>query len=306
MKLIRDLSGFPGSAKGAAVALGNFDGLHIGHQAILQVTLDKARRLGCPAAVMTFEPHPREYFNPAAATLRLMRLREKISRLRGMGFSTVYLPRFNRTLAETVAEDFVEKLLVKALGVRHVITGNNFHFGAKRGGDCAFLAEAAQKYGFGYDAVAAVHGAEGMVSSSAIRTLLAEGNVAGANCLLGHSYAIPGHVAHGDKRGRTLGFPTANIPLGKLFMPRAGVYAVRAKSSAHGELRGVANVGVRPTVGGTKPQMEVHLFDFNGSLYGEYVHVTLRRFIRDEQKFASLDALKEQITRDCAEARQDD
>lgn len=298
MQLIRDLSNVPANAKGAVIALGNFDGLHLGHRAILEKTLQQAKVLDAPAGVMIFEPHPREFFNPSAPKLRLQRLREKIDGLREMGFSLLFMPRFNAQLAATSAEDFVAKYLVGALAVKHIITGANFCFGAKRSGNCEFIASNASRFGFGYDAISPVKNANGVISSTIIRTLLAEGKVSEASALLGRNFSVCGHVTHGDKRGRTLGFPTANIPLEKYFIPRAGVYAVKV-----GDKKGVANIGIRPTVGGKKAQAEIHLFDFSGDLYGKYLRVQLVSFLRDEQTFPSLDALKEQITRDCEKAK---
>ncbi|MDX2073288.1 MAG: bifunctional riboflavin kinase/FAD synthetase [Alphaproteobacteria bacterium] len=298
MKLIRDLSNVPASAKGAVLALGNFDGLHLGHRAILQETLQRAKKAGRPAAVMTFEPHPREFFRPDAPKLRLMRLREKIEGLRAMGFSTLFMPHFNAALAATSAADFVSRWLSGTLAVQEIITGDDFCFGKGRSGNRAFLTESAGRYGFLYHAIAPVCSDAGVISSTAVRTLLAEGNVAAASALLGRPYSVCGHVIHGDKRGRQLGFPTANIPLARLFVPRAGVYAVAA--GAH---KGVANIGLRPTFGGTKPQAEIHLFDFSGDLYGQYLRVELQAFLRDEQRFESLEQLKQHIAQDCERAK---
>ncbi len=303
MKLFRDLSALPESIRGASLAIGNFDGLHRGHRAILDETLAHARTQGGTSAVLTFEPHPREFFKPDAPSLRLMRLREKLSVLREMGFSAVFMPHFNAALAATSAGDFVSALLVEKLGVRHVVTGDNFCFGHKRGGTSALLADVATAQGFSYHAIAPLVHAGGVISSSAIRESLAEGDLVRAEALFGHPFRISGHITHGDKRGRELGFPTANISLAGMFLPRAGVYAVTARSARLGERRGVANIGLRPTVGGTSPRLEAHLFGEAGNLYGDYLQVTLRRFLRDEQKFASLDALKTQIIHDIQEAQ---
>jgi riboflavin kinase/FMN adenylyltransferase len=302
MQLHRDLDQLPASAQGVALALGNFDGLHLGHCAILEETLKQAKALSCPAAVMTFEPHPREFFAPDAPKLRLMRLKEKMQALTDMGFSYLYLPHFNKALATTSAEDFVYRLLVEKLKVRHIITGNNFCFGAKRRGNSAYLSEASKQYGFSYHAMNHIVSDAGIISSTAIRKLLSEGQVVAANQLLGHAYTIAGHVAHGDKRGRTIGFPTANIPMHDLFLPKFGVYKVRVTLDGK-EIAGVANIGARPTVGGIVPRAEIHLFDFTGDLYGKYIRATLHRFLREEKTFANIDALKAQITQDCEEAR---
>jgi riboflavin kinase/FMN adenylyltransferase len=305
MQIVRNLLMPPSHAKSAAIALGNFDGLHAGHHAILEETLKHAQTIGIPAGVMSFEPHPREFFNPAAPSLRLMRLKEKIQRLRAMGFDFLFLPRFNKTLASTGAEDFIRHYLVDALEVRVIVTGENFHFGAKRSGNHELLARASYEHGFAYHAIAPVCSDAGMISSSAIRALLAEGKLAEIPHLLGRPYSISGRVMHGDKRGRSIGFPTANISLRKLFTPRLGVYVVSAEVSGK-KYKGVANIGLRPTFGGIIPRAEIHLFDFSDDIYGKEMRVELRSFLRNEKPFASLDALKEQITRDVQDAKNDD
>ena len=300
MKLIRDLAFIPDDVKGAAVALGNFDGLHRGHHAILEETLRAAAQRSVPAAVMTFEPHPREFFNPTGAKLRLMRVREKIAMLKGMGFAAIFMPRFNRALAETSAQEFVSRLLVEQLAVKHIVTGEDFSFGKARGGNREFLEKSP---GFSYHAMEHVSDGGEMISSSAIRRKLGEGDVAGAALLLGHPYRICGHVVHGDKRGRTLGFPTANLSMHRLFLPRPGVYAVKVSGRKTGMHRGVANIGMRPTVGGTTPRAEIHIFADVGDIYGDYLVIEPTRFIRDEKKFDSLDALKLQIHADVEAAQ---
>lgn len=300
MQILRDLCNVPANAQKAVIALGNFDGLHLGHRAILHKTLEQAALLKAPAGVMIFEPHPREFFSPSAPKLRLMRLREKIDGLRAMGFSLLFMPHFNAALAATSAKDFVTKYLVEALAARYVFTGENFCFGSKRAGNSEFLAAAAMDYGFGYSAISPVMHRGNVISSTAIRHFLSEGNPQKAAELLGHPFTLCGHIMHGDKRGRMLGFPTANIPLNKYFVPRKGVYKIKA-----GKMTGVANIGIRPTFGGERAQAEMHFFDFSGDLYGQYMRVELHRFLRDEQAFSSLDALKQQIIHDCEKARND-
>ncbi len=302
MKLIRSLIDTPKSLKGAVIALGNFDGLHLGHQAILEQTLALAKSLNAPAAVMSFEPHPREFFKPDAPKLRLMRTREKITALRKMKFDALFLPHFNAALAATSAEDFIKNTLCGQLKARHIITGDNFCFGKNRGGDSTFLALTATEMGFGYSAMAAVEQEQKTVSSSAIRGALADGNPALAKLLLGSPFFISGHVAHGDKRGRTIGFPTANIALKNLFIPKLGVYAVRAHIGDN-VIDGVANLGVRPTFSGTQPRLETHLFDFNEDIYGQSIRIELLAFIRAEQRFASLDEMTAQLKADSATAK---
>lgn len=301
MKLVRDMQALPAAAKGAAVALGNFDGLHLGHRAILEETLKHAGALGAPSAVMTFEPHPREFFKPDAPPLTLMRLEAKLAALDAMGFGYVFLLPFNAALAATSADDFIKHYLLETLAARAVVTGGNFHFGAKRAGNHATLAAASATHGFSYFAVAPVTNDAGVISSTAIRTLLAEGRVDAVPHFLGDYFEIRGIVAHGDKRGRQLGFPTANIDLAGMFLPRAGVYKIRAQV-AGGEYAGVANIGNRPTVGGTAPRLEAHLFGFSQDIYGKDMRVQLVSFLRDEKKFESIDALKKQIAQDAADA----
>lgn len=304
MQLIRTLSSTPDSLKQAVIALGNFDGLHPGHLAILHHTLATAKTMEAPAAVMSFEPHPREFFNPDAPKLRLMRLKEKIRALQEMGFDALFLPHFNAKLAATSAEDFVQTLLVDMLKARHIVTGNNFCFGKGREGNCSFLAQASEAKGFGYDAIDAVDDDEGrIVSSSSIRAALENGNVSLAAQLLGRPFAICGHVTHGDKRGRSLGFPTANVPLETLFVPKAGVYAVRVQIGNE-YVNGVANIGMRPTFNGTKPRLEAFLFGFSRDIYGCYIRAHLVAFIRPEQRFNSLQQMTAQLQADTIQAKE--
>jgi riboflavin kinase / FMN adenylyltransferase len=215
----------------------------------------------------------------------------------------MYIVRFNAAFAATAAEDFISGFLVNKLGARFLVTGEDFRFGAQRRGDSAMLAAAATQQGFVYYAAPAVCEGEEVISSSSIRKALAAGEVGHAARLLGRSFALEGRVIHGQKRGRVLGFPTANIALARLFVPRLGVYAVRVKDMASGEgWHGVANIGLRPTFGGTCAQAEVHLFDFAGDLYGKKMQVELKAFLREEKKFNTVEALKVQITEDCRKA----
>jgi len=300
VQVIRALDSVPESAKGAALALGNFDGLHLGHRAIFAETLKRARALSTHASIMTFEPHPREFFAPDAPSLKLMRLDEKLAGFEAAGFEHVLLLPFDKELASTSAGDFMGSILIKALAVKAVITGEDFRFGAKRSGDHATLAAAAA---FEYHAVKPVCNDAGVISSSAIRALLSEGKVEQVPHFMGHPFTITGIVAHGDKRGRDLGFPTANIEMNNIFLPRKGVYSVVAEVEKK-QYRAVANIGERPTVNGASPRAEVHLFDFGGDIYGKKMRVELHSFLRDEVRFASLDELKAQIARDVEKARQ--
>jgi riboflavin kinase / FMN adenylyltransferase len=292
--------------RGAVVALGNFDGMHVGHRAILAHARDIARSASRPLAVMTFEPHPREFLAKQPAYLRIFSLREKLSTLAGLQLDTLFLMRFNQQLAATSAEDFIEHMLVQQLGVTHLVTGDNFYFGKGRQGNKTLLQEKASQLGFGYTALPPVLADDGqIVSSSTIRTLLSEGNIEKANSLLGSQYRIGGRVILGQQRGRTIGVPTANIALGNLYRPRFGVYAVQVQLEGEENKRaGVANLGVKPTMGEHAPLLEVHLFDYDGDLYGKQLRVFFSRFIRPEQKFADFTALTTQIQADIKAARQ--
>lgn len=304
MRIIRDLSGLPASCQHGVVALGNFDGVHLGHQAILNYARTLARTQHKPLAAMVFEPHPREFFNPAGPKLRIYPIRRKYELLRDAGIETLYALRFNDTLAKTNAAEFVSEILVRALAVDHVVTGYNFLFGHQRSGDKEFLNESAQRHGFQFTAHEPVCDALGTpVSSSRIREFLRAGDTASASTLLGRPYAICGRVRHGDKRGRQLGFPTANILAEGLFLPRFGVYAIAATLADGSRHHGVANLGLRPSFDTQAPRLEAHLFDFNGDLYNQHISVELIAHLRDEQKFSALAELTAQITRDSESAR---
>lgn len=302
MHVLRNLTEIPASCQGSVLALGNFDGVHLGHQAVLAETVAIAKRLNAPAAALTFEPHPREFFNPIVAPLNIISSASKAALLENAGLQALFVLRFDAALAERSAESFVRDILVAALNVRHVVTGENFTFGKGRGGTALLLEAWGKTHGFGYTRVAPVGGEEAC-SSTRIRALLKAGDVHGASALLGRPYAVTGPVLHGDKRGRTLGFPTANIAVAHLFPPAFGVYAIRTTLQDGRRIPGVANLGIRPTVEGKTPLLEAHLFDFNEDLYGQTLHVELTAFLRPERKFDTLDALKKQILEDSAIAR---
>ena len=295
-----------------ALTIGNFDGVHRGHRAMLERLAEMARRLKLPCSFLTFEPHPREFFAPAAAPTRLTRLREKLELIAETGVDRVHVMRFDARLAALAADRFIEDVLVRGLGARCLLVGRDFRFGAKRAGDFALL-EAAARGGFGrqgFELHAMPDVLEGpaaggqRVSSSAVRAALAAGDLEGAARLLGRAYAMSGRVAHGEKLGRTLGFSTANIVLRRP-PPLAGVFAVEAElEETHALLRGVASVGRRPTVReNAAPLLEVHLFDWSGDLYGRHLRVTFLRKLREEKKYDGLDALRAAIGQDAAEAR---
>jgi len=283
------------------LAIGNFDGLHLGHRALLERLTATARQHGLPSAVMSFEPHPRELFSPDQAPARLTSLREKLALLEACGIDEVHLLHFNRRLAGQPAEEFVERLLVRGLGVRHLIVGDDFRFGQGRGGDFSLLETEGMRHGFGVEAMDTIEIAGERVSSSAVRDTLATGDLEHAARLLGRPYCISGRVVHGDKIGRKIGWPTANIQLKRKRVALTGVFAVTVSGLDKRHLPGAASLGVRPTLGlGLRPVLEVHLFDFDQEIYGAHVTVHFLHKLRDEMKFASFDALSAQIARDVA------
>ncbi len=287
-----------------ALTIGNFDGVHNGHQAMLARLVAAARARGLTATVLTFEPHPREFFAPQSAPTRLTSLREKLELLAAHGVDRVHVQRFSAAFAALSPEAFVERMLVGALGARWVLVGDDFRFGAKRAGDFAFLADAARRHGFDLEAMPTVSDGGVRVSSSAVREALARGELARAHALLGRAYSISGRVVHGDKLGRALGFATANVQLKHNRPPLGGIFAVRVHGIDAAPREGVASLGVRPTVHAAgKSVLEVHLFDFTDDLYGAHLRVEFLAKLRDEKKYADLDTLKAQIARDCAAAR---
>ncbi|HYE00411.1 MAG TPA: bifunctional riboflavin kinase/FAD synthetase [Alphaproteobacteria bacterium] len=301
MTLYRSHRSLPPAARGAVVAIGNFDGVHRGHQHLIAQAAAEARRLGAPLGVLTFEPHPRRLFRPDDPPFRLTPLRTKLPLLRGLGVDRVYALRFDRAFSLLDAEAFVRDVLVEGLGVAHVAVGRDFEYGHKRGGSAATLAAHSE---FGVTIVEKLADPDGdTVSSTAVRHALRDGRPAEAARLLGRPFAISGFVRRGDQRGRTIGFPTANLTLGPYLRPGYGVYAVRARLADGRSAGGVANLGIRPTVGGLRELFEIHLFDFEGDLYGRRLEVELLHFIRPERKFDSFDALRAQIAQDAQAAR---
>lgn len=303
MELIRGLHNLGPQHRGCVVTIGNFDGVHLGHQEVLAQVADKAAQLHLPSLLMTFEPYPTEYFLHSEPPPRLTRFREKLEVLRRFALQRVLMLRFDDDLCQLGAEAFIEQILVQRLGARYVVIGDDFRFGKDRSGDFALLKAAGQRHGF---EVASMHTFDIMgdrVSSTRIRGALQNGELEFAEQLLGRPYRMSGRVAHGDKRGRTIGFPTANIHLHRKASPLLGVYAVEMYGIEGEPVPGVANVGIRPTVDGTRAQLEVHLFDYQGDLYGHHVQVEFRHKIREERKFDSFEALKAQIERDSAQAR---
>jgi len=289
----------------SVLTIGNFDGVHRGHQALLSLLTEKAHVLGLPAAVLTFEPHPREYFSAADAPARLSSLREKLLLLAASGVERAYVCRFNAAFAALSAENFIEDILVRGLGVRHLYIGDDFRFGARRRGDFAMLQAAGRAHGFGVESMATLDVAGERVSSSAVRAALAKGEIDHAAELLGRPYSIAGRVAHGDKLGRQLGYPTANIQLKHRRPALSGIFAVSVEGLlASRSVQGVANIGTRPTVDGSgRPRLEVHLFDWQQECYGAHLRVHFLHKLRQEQRFESFDALTAQIRRDADDAR---
>jgi riboflavin kinase/FMN adenylyltransferase len=286
------------------LTIGNFDGVHRGHRALLAQLTAKARDLALPSTVLTFEPHPRELFAPDQAPARLASLRDKFELLAECGVDRVHVLRFNRQLAAFTAEQFVERILVQGLSVRHLIIGDDFRFGKARSGDFALLQQMGQEHRFAVEAMHTVDVGGIRVSSSAVREALAAGNIEHAEELLGRAFVIAGRVMDGKKIGRTLGFPTANIQVRRQRLPLSGVFAVTVSGIAAQPLPGAANIGVRPTVeAGLKPVLEVHLLDFDQDIYGRHVDVNFLHKLRNEAKFDSLDALKAQIANDVAAVR---
>lgn len=305
MKIIRDISNLKDCDKGAVVAIGNFDGFHCGHLAILAKAAQIAKETDRPLAMMSFEPHPRVFFGgKEAGGLRIYSLRDKLQMAKELGVQLMFMVRFNQHFSSLSAEEFISEVLFKKLAASHVITGEDFCFGKGRRGDKDLLTSEAKRLGFSYTPYPRVDSENGeKIASSTIREHLAKGEVREAASLLGRNYHIAGRVVHGKKLGRDLGFPTANITPRELFLPKFGVYAVCCILEDGELLNGVANLGIKPSVGVFTPCLEVHLFDINQDLYGKRMRVEFMEFIRPEQKFASLSELKTQIEQDIATAK---
>ena len=311
MRLIRTWQDVQPSATGAVVAIGNFDGVHKGHRVVIQRALDEAANDGAPSALLTFEPHPRTWFQPDAPPFRLTPLRTKTRQIEALSVDLFYVLAFDQAMASRPAEAFVDEILVRGLQVRHVVVGDDFVFGKGRGGSVETLQAAADNGLFDLSIVSAVDDEAGATySSTRIRDSLRNGNPAAAAQILGRPWEIEGHILPGDQRGRTIGFPTANMDLSDYVLPMFGVYAVEValEDPATGYqsetwLPGVANLGERPTIGGGKILLEAHIFDFSDDIYGRLARVRLIDYIRPEVKFDGLDALQAQIADDAAAAR---
>ncbi|MEO0392411.1 MAG: bifunctional riboflavin kinase/FAD synthetase [Pseudomonadota bacterium] len=312
MKLYRNLTDIGTDAHGGVVVIGNFDGIHRGHQALIRDAAALAETHQAPLVIMTFEPHPRQYFAPDSAPFRLATFRDKARLLQGLGVGHLLALRFDETLAQESAEDFINARLINGLRAKHVMVGQDFRFGHKRQGDETLMRQSLSAAGIGFTAMPVVGDADGVLSSSRVRQFLGAGAVDDAASILGRPVTFGGVVQMGAQRGRTIDFPTANIAIDPLLKrPAYGVYAVRAAvaedkieaSEPTNWWSGIANIGRRPTVDGVSELLEVHLFDAQPDLYDQYLRVELVAFIRPEQKFDDFEQLKQQIVQDAAQAR---
>jgi riboflavin kinase / FMN adenylyltransferase len=307
MRILRHPAVLEPADRGSVVAIGNFDGVHLGHRIVIGRTAEIARGLGAKLAVLTFEPHPFQVFHPEAPPFRLTPFRAKARHLEALGVDLLFVLPFDLALSKVAADEFARSLIVESLEARHAVVGYDFHFGHKRGGTPDVLRELGERWSFGVTVVAPLEAADGAVySSTRIRQDLAQGRPREAAAMLGRPFEIEGRVEKGDQRGRTIGFPTANLSLGDTLRPAGGVYAVRVEIEGDAPPRwrdGVANLGTRPTLGGTDLRLEAHLFDYAGDLYGRHLRVALIEHLRPERKFAGLDELKAQIAADAAQAR---
>jgi riboflavin kinase/FMN adenylyltransferase len=307
MRLFRHESDLPADAQGAVVTLGNFDGVHLGHQAVIGRAAKIARATGRPLAVLTFEPHTKAFFRPDLPPFRLTPLRAKMHALEALGVDQVIALAFDEAFSKISAEDFAGKVLAERMKISHAVAGGDFRYGNKHAGTMDSLIAAGAAHGFGVTRVDPVSAADGTVySATAIRKFIAEGDMRGAASLLGRPWEIDGHVVGGDRRGRQLGFPTANIKLDEYLRPAFGIYAVRAAIDRPGApwIDGVANLGIRPMWQTEEPVLEAHLFDFAEDIYGQVLRVRLIERLRAEAKFDSVEALIAQVDRDKTAARE--
>ncbi|MGO1297298.1 MAG: bifunctional riboflavin kinase/FAD synthetase [Vibrio sp.] len=303
MEFVRGIHNIQPHHHGCVVTIGNFDGVHLGHQQVLRQVSQQAKQLNLESVAMIFEPQPLELFAKERAPARLTRLRDKYTQLDKLGIDRLLCVNFNHRFASLSAESFIRDLLVKRLGVKFLVVGDDFCFGRNRAGNFAMLQAAGKQFGFDVVSTQSFCLNDSRVSSTAIRQALANDDFTSAQQMLGRPFSISGKVSHGRKLGRTIGFPTANVPLKRWVSPVNGVYVVEVQGLGPSLIGGVANVGQRPTVSGVRKQLEVHLFDYHGNLYGKQLEVILRHKIRDEVKFESFDALKQQIELDADAAR---
>jgi len=307
MRIYRHYQTLPEEARGASIAIGNFDGVHPGHQAVIGEAGRIARDNGIPWSVLTFEPHPRAIFQPDTEPFRLTPFRAKAGQLEALGVDAMIVQRFDRAFSQRPAEEFVRDVLVDGFGAAHIVAGYDFVFGHERRGTCELLLSMGQEQGFGFTAVSAAENEDGDIyASTRIRQCLKDADPAGAARILGRPFAIEGRVAHGDGRGGPMGFPTANIHLGSTLRPALGIYAAQVgilHPDGVQSYQGAASLGVRPTFGGTDVVLEVYLLDFSGDLYGRHLSVALIEYLRPEKKFDGIDPLKAQIAADVEQTR---
>ncbi len=303
MQILQNWQGLAPLARGASVAMGNFDGVHLGHRSVIEL----ARRPDMPLGVVTFEPHPRQFFAPDGPAFRLMNAEARANRMEKLGVDLLYELPFSAVLAQMSAEEFAVRVLSEGLGVRHVTVGADFCFGRGRSGNAELLHDLGARLGFGVTIAPLLAIDDTEVSSTAIRRALAEGRPRDAARMLGHWHRIDGAVLHGEKRGRDLGYPTANMAVEGLHLPRLGVYAVKVDiltGPQTGSYNGAASLGVRPMFGQNTPNLETFIFDFAGNLYGQHLSVALVDYLRPEMKFDGLPALVAQMDQDCVRARE--
>jgi riboflavin kinase/FMN adenylyltransferase len=305
MLLVRHASDLPHTelAAGSVVTIGSFDGLHVGHRQLLDRVIAKAREMGVPSIVMSFEPTPREFFSATNPPARLMRFREKFAALEEYGIDIFYCPRFNSAMRGIRSDAFIRQILVHGMNARHIVVGDDFHFARKREGSIDDLLRTSSALQFDVDRVSSIIQDDVRVSSTEIRSALANGNLPRATSLLGRPYRMSGRIMKGRQVGRTLGYATANVDLRRRQSAVLGIFAVRVSGLAEGFVDGVASVGTRPTFDLEKPLLEVHLFDFDRDIYGEYIHVDFIGHIRDEEKYDSIDELVAQMNKDAENAR---
>ncbi|HIF54547.1 MAG: bifunctional riboflavin kinase/FAD synthetase [Methylococcales bacterium] len=305
MQLIRHLTHLGPLKEGCVLSIGNFDGVHSGHQTVIKKLAAQGKSMNLPVVLMLFEPQPLEFFLGDNAPSRLMRLREKVIQLKLLPIDMLLIVKFNQLIANYKAENFISDFLVNKLNVKHLVIGDDFHFGKARCGNFAMLQEKGLEYGFNVENTHSYLVEGHRVSSTLIRDALVSGDLVTAKQMLGRDYSVCGRVAHGQQRGRTIGFPTANIQMFRKNTPLSGVYAVTMTGINNQEIAGVANVGTRPTIdGGNKVILETHLFDFDQEIYGQYVEVHFKQKIRDEERFDSMHQLKTQIEQDIIIAKQ--
>jgi len=305
VRLVRHLNDLPHAelAAGSVVSIGSFDGVHVGHRQLLDKVVSKSRALGVPSIVMSFEPTPGEFFSATNPPARLMRFREKFAALKEYGIDIFYCPRFDSAMREIRCDAFIRRILLHEMNARHIVVGDDFQFARKREGSIDDLRRVSEVLQFSVERVASIIRDDVRVSSTEIRSALAIGEVSRATSLLGRPYRMSGRIVKGRQVGRTLGYATANVDLRRRQSAVMGIFAVRVSGLSEGPIDGVASVGTRPTFDLVKPLLEVHLFDFNRDIYGEYIHVDFIAFLRNEEKYDSIDELVAQMNKDAENAR---